>query len=1187
MNSRNLVELARQGDIEAIATLLNRALQTKGITAKVGIKEDCLYVSLVADEVPPQKVFAPFIYQAILRLGVIPVRIIRVYGRQTGQDSPSWYQEMELENPDSADNPPVDQLSASNQTEIPARASIPPVPGEVTMRSPQAVEASETVESYPHPIPAQNIRANLQGEIRGSLVAVGTNIQQSVYYVLQPDAQLGDRVDLAPLANRPQARLRLLPVLLLPAPFPNLLDRQSELATAISTLQAHQPVEFYGQDGIGKTSLLRHLAHHPQTVATFPVGIIYLSAHRRHPTDILQLLFEVFHESDLPLRPTETEIRHALQGKQALIVLDDSAFSRDEFEELQNQLPDFTFLLASIEQKVWSHGSALHLQGLPLEAALGLVERELRRSLTDPEKNAVEDLRVALNGHPLLLLQATAMVRERRISLEEVVQRIQPALPERSLIRQILAPMLKPQRAVLALLAAFAGVALSADQVRAITGVQDVEAVLQDLQQQYLAQQLAGSHYTMNHTAAEVLGQELDTSPSMEQALNYFTNWAEQQRMLPQALLEESYALLHVLEWAVSAGRWSEVMHLGKILGGALTLGRQWGIWERVLQAQLQAARSLQDPAAEAWVLHQLGTRALCLDDTASAREYLTQALEKRVNLGDQSSATVTRHNLGLLPAVVVPDPVQPTPDYNPLPPIPSTSTNPNNIGLWLGIIGLFVLSGLVGLLIGNQIRSRQTGTPEPGLTASPSPGSTPNTEIDTTAGLNFSANNLNFGRRTAGGATITQSLTLTNKSANPITLSQITLSGNNADAFTLAPGGCSDGNVLNPGTSCTIRVSFTPQQPAFYQAELDVAYSGANQPQRIPIQAAVTNSQEPSLGISTDRLRFGDQPVGTFSIPERITLTSNGTTPLRIGNIALNGDRNDFTIQRNTCPNNLPPDRRCELTVIFAPTQPGRRRAELVIPHNAAGSPQRVILRGVGAERNTAALRLSTTNLNFGNIPLGTTSRVQTIAVANIGKAPLTVNNINLSGSRDDFSIDSNCWNQSIAPGNQCTIQVTFNPQSSGDRRATLTISSNASNPFPSVLLRGNATGSVDNEPPNISRITAQPNPITYNAPNARLAIESTVTDPSEVTSVRVRYRFRNGNVTGPFRVVDLQAQGGNRYSADLDIYNDRAAYESLNGSSGTIEYEIEATDKAGNRNSSNPQIVEANYAAPTVTPQ
>ncbi|WP_242063438.1 hypothetical protein [Nostoc sp. FACHB-892] len=41
MTQPNLLELAKQGDAQAIASLMNRQLQPKGITAKVALKDAC------------------------------------------------------------------------------------------------------------------------------------------------------------------------------------------------------------------------------------------------------------------------------------------------------------------------------------------------------------------------------------------------------------------------------------------------------------------------------------------------------------------------------------------------------------------------------------------------------------------------------------------------------------------------------------------------------------------------------------------------------------------------------------------------------------------------------------------------------------------------------------------------------------------------------------------------------------------------------------------------------------------------------------------------------------------------------------------------------------------------------------------------------------------------------------------
>lgn len=52
----NLLQLAKQGDAKAIAALLNRQLQIKGITAKVFLKDNCLQFMLEASEVPEKTV---------------------------------------------------------------------------------------------------------------------------------------------------------------------------------------------------------------------------------------------------------------------------------------------------------------------------------------------------------------------------------------------------------------------------------------------------------------------------------------------------------------------------------------------------------------------------------------------------------------------------------------------------------------------------------------------------------------------------------------------------------------------------------------------------------------------------------------------------------------------------------------------------------------------------------------------------------------------------------------------------------------------------------------------------------------------------------------------------------------------------------------------------------------------------
>ncbi len=96
MTQPNILELAKQGDAKAIALLLNRQLQPKGITATAALKDGCLQVMLEAVEVPSQQVLAAYVSKSMAGLGAASIEKVKVYGRQTGAKVPAWNQEFEV-----------------------------------------------------------------------------------------------------------------------------------------------------------------------------------------------------------------------------------------------------------------------------------------------------------------------------------------------------------------------------------------------------------------------------------------------------------------------------------------------------------------------------------------------------------------------------------------------------------------------------------------------------------------------------------------------------------------------------------------------------------------------------------------------------------------------------------------------------------------------------------------------------------------------------------------------------------------------------------------------------------------------------------------------------------------------------------------------------------------------------------
>ena len=465
-------------------------------------------------------------------------------------------------------------------------------------------------------------------------------------YVLQIGDPCGAAIGEPPRAERLHFRPRPTPVLLLPRLIRGLVDRRTEVAEALSALDAGLPVEVSGEPGIGKTALLRHLAHHPRA-ASFLDGIVYLSARHQSSVDLQQLLFEAFYECDGFCKPTEAEIRRGLQEKHALIVLDDVQLAQDELEQLLDIAPRAAFVAATRERCLWGDVHNVALKGLPAEDAVLLLEREIDRPLDESEQSAAANLCVAIGGHPLKIRQAAAVIREQAVSPEDWARVI-----TQSPIAVLMGSNDEKQRRALLALAALPGVPLGALHVSAIAEVTDIEPSLTTLVRRGLVVNRQ-SRYQLADGVGDRLRRMEDLKPWANRAITYFTGWAERYQR-NHTLLQEADALLGVQQYAADSRRSGEVLQVGRLVEGALAVGARWGAWAVTLERCLDAARAIGDRSAEAWALHELGSRALCLGEAGTARALLNQAVKLRELLKDDPAAAVSRRNLGfVLPPVI------------------------------------------------------------------------------------------------------------------------------------------------------------------------------------------------------------------------------------------------------------------------------------------------------------------------------------------------------------------------------------------------------------------------------------------------------------------------------------------------------------------------------------------------------
>jgi hypothetical protein len=97
MEKQQIIGLAQQGDLEAIATLLNQSLARYDTIAKVGQNKECLFVTLISDPVPDEELVIPIVLQEIERWKTDNIKKIKIYGRTERQITPAWEDEISLE----------------------------------------------------------------------------------------------------------------------------------------------------------------------------------------------------------------------------------------------------------------------------------------------------------------------------------------------------------------------------------------------------------------------------------------------------------------------------------------------------------------------------------------------------------------------------------------------------------------------------------------------------------------------------------------------------------------------------------------------------------------------------------------------------------------------------------------------------------------------------------------------------------------------------------------------------------------------------------------------------------------------------------------------------------------------------------------------------------------------------------
>jgi uncharacterized protein with beta-barrel porin domain len=201
---------------------------------------------------------------------------------------------------------------------------------------------------------------------------------------------------------------------------------------------------------------------------------------------------------------------------------------------------------------------------------------------------------------------------------------------------------------------------------------------------------------------------------------------------------------------------------------------------------------------------------------------------------------------------------------------------------------------------------------------------------------------------------------------------------------------------------------------------------------------------------VSPTSIDFGTVTVGSSSQAVTVTFTNNNTSDnITFTSITASGS---FSITNN-CPMliqdlALQQSQSCTVTVVFSPQTAGTSSGQLSFVGSDGGIAftETVPLTGIGQSIQTARLTLSPTTLDFGAIPIGSTSNSQPVTLTNSGNAAASISSIS---TVDPFAQTNNCPSV-LSANNSCTVMVSVTPSTVGAVSESLTV--NATGPQGSI---------------------------------------------------------------------------------------------------------------------------------------
>jgi hypothetical protein len=665
-------------------------------------------------------------------------------------------------------------------------------------------------------------------------------------------------------------------------------------------------------------------------------------------------------------------------------------------------------------------------------------------------------------------------------------------------------------------LAAANGAPLSPQTISSLTGIPSVVPILESLCLRKLVKDY-GNRLQLSDALTKHLSQTMDLTGIYRQILDFFVAWVERYRDNPARVQREWDAIFATPELSRTGGSPSTIIRLGKALDHSLALSGQWTLWEETLQKVLVAAQIEEDPYNEAWALHQMGARAMCLGEEESAEYFLNRAFEIRSAIGDPFGAAVTQHNLELLlqqqeaakgsMALVRIGTTALTFSGN------DDEEQEEDSALMVHSIALehrprslvrsagasFIrLAALLALMIGSH-SSLEVASKEESMAA-------------------FAPSQISITGQPINSVSLPYMAFFINQQQTPLSIGEIIIDGDSLNEFVITENDCTDKSLI-PNGNCKVSVAYSPSTGGRHNAALIVktkdgrkaaelrltgvvagreglaSANVANEDEELlasmtPMATSTTSGDQP-LSVNTTVIAFEHLGDGKKSIAQ-VSLQNETDRSVPVSELKLIGaGASDFRV-KNNCQPQLTAKRKCRIDFEFKPQLSGERMAALKISSSAGALPLYVLLKGVSLADTTnvevasakigpsSALSIEArpNRVDFGLAVSRTAASQEIMTIKNLSASPLTISSISLKDGAAFLLNDVNCRGRSVNPQDTCSLSLGFKPPGDGEYKATLIIQTAAGISPLMIPIEGRAQ-LIGAQAPNLAIF---PNPLKLN---------------------------------------------------------------------------------------------------------